>query len=241
MRIQIVNTAEELAHSAADVLSETVRAHPRAALGLPSGRTPLGMYRELARRVARGEIDFSAVRGFAIDELYGVPSAHPATNATYFRHRVDPALSLHTLVMDSGTSEWEAECARFAARIADAGGLDLAVLGIGRNGHLAFNEPGSAFDSIARRVALTRESREPYAAAFGSLEATPAFGLTLGLADLMAARSVLLIVDGAAKAGSVALALEGPVTEELPASVLQRHPDLTVILDREAAARLRTG
>ena len=238
MRIEIVD-AEQFDSTAAGVLFETVRARPGAALGLPSGRTPLGMYRELTRRVARGEIDFSAARGFAIDELYGVPSAHPATNATYFREHVDPALSLHTLVMDSATPEWENECARFVAQIADAGGLDLVVLGIGRNGHLAFNEPGSAFDSPARRVALSRESRQPYAAAFGSLEATPAFGLTLGLADLMAARSVLLLADGAAKAGPVALALEGPITEDVPASILQRHADVAVLLDREAATLLR--
>jgi glucosamine-6-phosphate deaminase len=196
------------------------------------------MYRELARRAARGEIDFTAVRAFAIDELYGVPSAHPATNASYFREHVDAALSLHTLVMDSEAPDWETECARFVAQIVEAGGLDLAVLGIGRNGHLAFNEPGSPFDSVARRVALTRESREPYAEAFGSLEATPQFGLTLGLADLMAARSVLLLADGAAKARPVALALEGPLTEDVPASVLQRHADLTVVLDRDAAAQL---
>ncbi|MEX2159215.1 MAG: glucosamine-6-phosphate deaminase [Dehalococcoidia bacterium] len=237
MRIEIVDV-EQFASAAAGVLCETVRARPQAVLGLPSGHTPTGMYRELGRRVAAGEIDVSGARGFAIDELYGVPNAHPATNATYFRERVDPALSLHKLVMDSATPDWEVECARFVSQIAEAGGLDLAVLGIGRNGHLAFNEPGSAFDSVARRVALTRASREAYAAAFGSLESTPAYGLTLGLADLMAARSVLLLAGGASKAGPVALALEGPVTEDVPASVLQRHADVTVLLDREAAANL---
>jgi glucosamine-6-phosphate deaminase len=240
MRIEIVETPEEFARRAADVLCAAVRVKPAAALGLASGRTPLGLYAELARRVRVDEADFREATAFAVDELYGVPPDHPATNAAYFRRELTPHVPLRALhVMDSETADPGAECGRFCRLIDDAGGLDLAVLGIGKNGHLAFNEPGSAFGSRARKVALEPASREPYAEQFGSLESTPASGLTLGIADLLAARRVLLLASGPDKAEAVARALQGPVTEAVPASALQQHPDLIVVLDGEAAARLR--
>jgi glucosamine-6-phosphate deaminase len=240
MRVEVVATREEFARRAADVVCATARARPRAAVGLASGKTPLGLYAELARRVRADEADLSDVTAFAIDELYGVPPDHPATNAAYFRRELAEHVPLRALhVMDSETPDPGVECARFCRLIDDAGGLDLIVAGIGTNGHLAFNEPGSPFDSRARKVALEPPSREPYVALFGSLAATPAFGLTLGIADLLAARRALLLASDTEKAEAIARVLEGPVTEALPASALQRHPDLIVVLDREAAARLR--
>jgi glucosamine-6-phosphate deaminase len=140
--------------------------------------------------------------------------------------------------MNSSALDGDAECARFARLLTQAGGLDLAILGIGRNGHLAFNEPGSAFDSRARRVRLADTTREPYIEAFGSLEATPTFGLTLGMAELLASREVLLLANGGDKASIIARALEGPVSEDVPASALQRHANVTVLLDRAAAGNL---
>jgi glucosamine-6-phosphate deaminase len=229
MQVEIAKTPREYGRRAADVVCTVA-----------SGATPLSLYAELARRGSRGEVNFSHMTGFAIDELYGVPPDHPATNATYFLRELTGRVPLRALhVMNSETDDTDAECARFQRLIEDAGGLDLVVLGIGRNGHLAFNEPGSTFDSRARKVALEPMSREPYVPFFGSLEATPAFGLTLGIADLLAARRALLLANGAEKAEAITRALQGPVTEELPASALQRHPDLIVVLDREAAARLR--
>lgn len=240
VRVTVVSNGAELARRAADVVFDAARAQPAATLGLPSGRTPLGLYDELARRVADGRTDFGSVTAFAIDELHGVPPDHPATNASYFRDRLTSRVPLRALhVMDSAAQDADAECARFARLIEDAGGLGIAVLGIGANGHVAFNEPGSRFDSRARRVALERSSRRQLAHAFGSLEATPAFGLTLGIADLLAAQAILLLAAGEEKAEVVAAALEGPETEALPASALRRHPALTVVLDRAAASLLR--
>lgn len=234
MHVEVLDEPAVLAQRAAGIVCDLVREKPNAVLGLPTGATPIGLYAGLAHRA--NESDFSNVAAFAIDELHGVPRTHPATNASYFRdHRV-PGLDVK--VLDSETADPEAECARLARGIADVGGLDLVVLGIGRNGHLAFNEPGSSFDSRSRRVALERATRETYAPRFGSLDATPAFGLTLGMVDLLAARHVLLLAIGAGKAEVVAAALEGPVTEQLPASVLQRHHDVTVLLARVAAAKL---
>jgi glucosamine-6-phosphate deaminase len=238
MRIQVGASADDLARRAADMLGAIVRGKPDAVLGLATGKTPLGLYAELSRRVAAGDIDLRGVVAFAIDELHGVPRDHPATNASYFARELSvPLAALH--IMDSEAPDPQAECDRVRELIERAGGLDLVMLGIGRNGHLAFNEPGSPFDSRARRVTLAQSTREQYVPYFGSLEQTPAFGLTLGLSDLLAARKALLLATGADKAEIVAHALEGPVSEQVPASALQRHPDATVLLDPAAAARLR--
>jgi glucosamine-6-phosphate deaminase len=239
VRIMIAASEEQFARMAADVLCEALEQRPDAAIALPSGKTPRGLYDELARRVAEGRADLSGVTAFAIDELYGVPPGHPATNASYFARHVAPRIPLRALhVMASDAPDPAAECAAFTKLIEDAGGLELAVVGIGRNGHIAFNEPGSPFDSRARLVELTEETREPYVEAFGSLEATPARGLTLGIADLRAARRVVLLALGADKAEIVSQALEGAVTDAVPASVLRRHDNLTVVLDQPAGSRL---
>jgi glucosamine-6-phosphate deaminase len=240
MRIEIAESASDLARRAADVVCEVVEERRDATMALPSGSTPLEMYDELARRASAGVADLSGATVFAVDELYAIDPSHPATNASYFRRHVSGRITLRKLhVMRSDAAEPSNECARFVSLIELAGGLDLAVLGIGVNGHVAFNEPGSPFDSRARLVDLARSSREAYMEAFGSFGATPERGLTLGIADLMAARRVLLIADGEAKAAAVATALDGPVTESVPASALQQHRDALAVLDRMAASRLR--
>lgn len=240
MQAEVTATYDALSARAADAICALVREKPHAVLALPSGATPLGMYRELARRARAGEADLSATTVFGVDELYGVPSDHPATNASYFREHLTPHIRLRALhVMDSNAPEAGDECARFAGLIVAAGGLDLAVLGIGANGHLAFNEPGSPFDSRTRLVALERSTREPYARYFGSLDATPATGLTLGIAGILDARSALLLGSGTAKAAIVARALEGPPAEGVPASAVQLHRDCAALLDRDAASQLR--
>ncbi|MGB2694616.1 MAG: glucosamine-6-phosphate deaminase [Dehalococcoidia bacterium] len=242
MRIHIADDEREFARLAADLICDVIARRPNAVLGLPSGKTPLGVYDELARRVQDSRADFSAVTVFAVDELYGLPPDHAATNAHYFRKHLADRIPLRAcLLMNSATDDPEAECARFARRIEKAGGLDLIVLGIGVNGHIAFNEPGSAFDSHARRVALDETTRAAYAGLCGSVEGAPTHGLTLGVADLLAAREALLLVTGANKASGVAQAIEAPTTETLPASALQGHPELAVVLDRAAASKLHSA
>lgn len=238
MQRDVVGRPEELAARAADLICRVIEEEPAAVLGLASGTTPIGLYAELARRAREGLVDFSHATAFAIDEFFGVPRSHPATNASYFRKHLAgvPLRALH--VLDSETRDAEEECGQLRLLIDVAGGFDLVVLGIGVNGHIAFNEPGSPFHSHARRVELAEPTRAAYAPAFGSLQATPRYGLTLGIADLMASREVLLLSAGDDKAAIVAQALEGPVTEDVPASVVQRHGRLTVVLDRAAASRL---
>lgn len=234
MRIEVLKNEVKVSRRAAAAVCAALTRKPGCVLALPSGNTPLGMYRELARRA--GDCSLAEATVFAIDELHGVPRAHPATNASYFAKYLPAVRALH--VLDGEAADADAECARFSRLIDGAGGLDLAVLGIGVNGHIAFNEPGSPFDSRARLVELARSTREPYAPRFGSFAAAPRHGLTLGIADLLAARAVLLLALGEAKAEAVARALEDPPGEDVPASALQGHPDLTVLLDRAAASQL---
>jgi glucosamine-6-phosphate deaminase len=238
MRIEIVADEVALAVRAADVICAAVRAKPDALLGLPTGATPVGTYAELARRVAAGEADFSHATVWAIDEFAGATRATPGTNSVFYRHHLN--LGQRALHCPNPSAHDPGEhIGAFADAIRRAGGLDVCVLGIGVNGHIAFNEPGSSRDARARVVDLTPASREAHAASFGSLDAVPERGMTLGVADLLEARSILALASGTGKAAIMRLAIEGPETAEVPASWLQSHADVTWVVDEAAAAELR--
>jgi glucosamine-6-phosphate deaminase len=237
MHVEILADEAELARRAADVICAAVRARPDVVLALPTGITPIHTYAEIARRVDGGDADFSGVTVFAVDEFAGVTAATPGTNTVFFRdHLTFPLAALH--VPDPCADDPGAEARAFAARIAECGGIDLCVLGIGVNGHVAFNEPGAGRDSRSRAVQLTSTSREAHAATFGSIEAVPDHGITLGIADLLDARAILALASGDHKAAIVQRAIEGPQTAGVPASWLQSHDGVTWLLDGAAAARL---
>lgn len=226
--------AARFARAALNELMALAARFARPVVGLPTGKTPVGPYGELARLAAGGRADVQSWRPFAIDEYLGSRN-HPCSNRAFFaRHWGAIPGAPPVEQFDPEARDADAEATGFAARLATIGGLDIAVVGIGMNGHLAFNEPGSARDCTARTVRLHPESRASAAACWGN--ETPTRGLTLGLAELLAARSVLLLANGADKAGIVAGALRGPVSPDCPASFLQEHPEVTVVLD-EAAAR----
>jgi glucosamine-6-phosphate deaminase len=226
--------AERFARAALDGLIALARRYAHPVVGLPTGKTPVGLYGEMGQLAAQGQADVRTWRPFAIDEYVGMPN-HPCSNRSYFSRHWNPISGAATVAQfDPEAADLEAEATAFARRLAGAGGLDIAVLGIGLNGHLAFNEPGSARNSTARIVTLHSESRASAEACWG--DDTPTRGLTLGLAELLAAPSVLLLANGAAKAGIVARALRGPISADCPASFLQEHPDVTVVLDEAAAA-----
>jgi glucosamine-6-phosphate deaminase len=205
-------------------------------IGLATGNTPLPLYAALGEAAARG-LPLGHLRPFAIDEYLTAPT-HPCANRAYFRQRwqslagAPPVEQFHPAPADPA-----AEAARFAAHLAAAGGLDIAILGIGLNGHLAFNEPGSPEEAPARAVDLAQETRA--AATCWPEDERPRRGLTLGLRELLAARQVILLASGEAKAPVVARALTGPASADCPASYLQRHPALTAVLDGPAAAGLQ--
>ncbi len=203
-------------------------------VGLATGNTPGPFYASLHREVGHGRASLADPRPFAIDEYVG-RADHPCSNREFFARHWDTipgAPAVHQFEVTA--TDLAAEAVRFAALLEAAGGLDVVVLGIGLNGHLAFNEPGSASDSVSRLTALTETTRESARPCWG--DATPTHGLTLGLAEILEARRALLLVNGAAKAAVLHRALAGPVSSECPASFLQEHPALTVVADDAAAA-----
>ena len=237
MRIEIVTDAAAVAARAADIICGAVRAKPGAVLGLPTGATPVAAYAEIARRVAAGEADLSRATVFAIDEFAGCTAETPGTNAVFFRDVVRFPLRA-VRCPDPGAGDPDAHIRSFAGEVRAAGGFDLCVLGIGETGHVAFNEPGAARDSRARCVTLTETSRRAHAANFGAIDRVPLRGMTLGIADLLEARALLVLAQGAHKAAIVHAAIDGPETPDVPASWLRGHADVTWLLDAAAASGL---
>ena len=237
MRIEVAPDDSALAIRAADAIVATVRDKPDAVIALPTGDTPIATYEELRDRIAAGNADLSRCTAYAVDEFAGVTRATPGTNSVFYRDHLDIPLRALNLP-DPAAEDPGREIRDFARAIGDAGGIDLCLLGIGANGHIAFNEPGSAIDSQARVVDLHTASREAHSANFGSPEAVPDRGMTLGIADILAARAILILASGDHKAQVVQRAIEGPQTPDIPASFLQSHDNVTWLLDPPAAARL---
>lgn len=214
-------------------------------LGLATGSSPLGLYRELAIAVAQGRADFTATQGFALDEYVGLPEGHPQSYSEVLRRVVcgPLALPLGHLHVPDGSGRDEAALDRAAIgydqAIRDAGGVDVQILGIGANGHLGFNEPGSALSSRTRVKRLSDRTRADNARFFDSPESVPTHCVTQGLGTILEARKLVLVATGSGKSAAVAAALEGPLSASCPASVLQWHADTVVVLDEAAAAGLR--
>lgn len=247
----IVTGQDDMAPRAAGVVLDrlhrraTAEPHRPPVLGLATGSSPLGLYRELAVAVADGRVDFSSAHGVALDEYVGLPPGHPQSYRSVLVREVSQHLGLpseHLAVPDGGGETLEelmAAAADFERRIAAVGGVDVQVLGIGTNGHLGFNEPGSALASRTRVKRLSDRTRSDNARFFAGIEEVPTHCVTQGLGTILEARTLLLLAAGEAKAQAVAAAVEGPLTASCPASVLQWHPDVVVVLDEAAAARLR--
>jgi glucosamine-6-phosphate deaminase len=237
MEVVISPDAEVLS---ADAIEALVRAHPAAVLGLATGSSPLPTYRRLIRRHRDGTgPSYDGVRCFLLDEYVGLPAGHPETyRETIFRELTDALGISRDRVHSPDPADLEHAGRRYEEAIVAAGGVDLQVLGIGSDGHLAFNEPGSSLASVTRIKTLTARTRADNARFFGSVDAVPRHVLTQGLGTILRARHLLLLAAGAGKADAVAAAVEGPLSASCPASVLQLHPHATVLVDEAAAGRL---
>jgi glucosamine-6-phosphate deaminase len=241
VEVIVVATAEAACLRAARLVARLVRVKPDAALALPTGSTPRGIYAELVRQHRAEGLSFARVTAFNLDEYVGIPADHPGS----FRHALREALYRHVELPperahapDGEAADLPAACARYEAAIAAAGGLDLALLGLGIDGHIAFNEPTSSFGSRTRLKTLADETRAANQAAFGAAP-VPRHALTVGIATILEARRCLLVAFGASKAAAVAKMVEGPLAALVPASALQLHPHATVIVDEAAAEGLR--
>lgn len=241
MEIVIVRDADAVGQVCADLIRGVVKVNARAVLGLATGSSPATTYRALAGMVGQGELDLSTVSGFALDEYVGVPADHPASYASVIRTevveplRMDPSL---VRVPDGRSADLKNASALYEQQIADAGGVDLQILGIGRNGHIGFNEPTSSFGSRTRIKTLTEATRRDNARFFASPSEVPTHCLTQGLGTIGDARHVVLVAHGEEKAAAIAAAVEGALTSMVPASALQLFPNATVIVDEAAAALL---
>jgi glucosamine-6-phosphate deaminase len=238
MRVLVTPDYESLSQTAADLVIKAIRAKPTLRIGLPTGNTPLGFYEELMKKHRAGSVDFSQVTTFNLDEFLHLPQDHPQSYHTYMRqHLFDhvnvPPQNIHIPNGSPGVDA-NAESERYEEAIRKGGGIDLLVVGIGSNGHIAFNEPGAAFNSRTRAVDLAPETIANAQQQFGG-EPAPRQAITMGIGTMLDARRIVLLAAGAAKAAVVERALRGPASESTPASALQLHKEVLAILDEAAS------
>jgi len=242
MEVVILNGSKQIGKLAADAIEELLRRKPNAVLGLATGSSPLPVYDELAARHERDGLDFSRASGFALDEYVGLPAGHPESYREVIRREFTNRVNIapeNVHGPDGTATDILAACRAYEESITAAGGIDLQLLGVGTDGHIGFNEPGSSFASRTRIKSLIEQTRRDNARFFNSLAEVPHHVLTQGLGTIMDARHVILVATGAQKAQAVREFVEGPVSAICPASVLQFHPHATVLLDEAAASALK--
>ncbi|MFH0965122.1 MAG: glucosamine-6-phosphate deaminase [Planctomycetota bacterium] len=242
MEVVVKKTYEEVSKLGARIIAEVIQRKPRAVLGLATGSTPVGTYKELIRMNKAGELDFSQVVTFNLDEYVGIPPDHPESYRRFMNEQLFDHINIrkdNTYVPDGLARDIDASCELYEQRIAEHGGVDLQLLGIGHNGHIGFDEPGSSFGSRTRVKTLTQRTREANARFFdGDLAKVPKYAITMGIGTILDARQVLLIANGEGKARAIAATVEGPLTGFVPATVVQLHRRATIVIDREAASKL---
>lgn len=237
MEVCVLDTAREVSIQVADLIAERARSEPRGVFGLPSGKTPLPVY----ERIRTLGLALGRCRIAMLDEYVGLDHDDDRSFLRYLHHHVIEPLGIpqgNLLVLDGAASDLDAECRRYDALL-DRIGVDLQLLGIGGNGHIAFNEPGSAHDSRTRVVELSEATRLDNSAAFESLDHVPTHALTQGIGTILQAKRIVIAATGAHKAAAVAAMVDGPPTARVPASFLQIHEDVTVVVDSDAGSRLR--
>lgn len=240
-KITVVSNYDAMSRRAADIVAETARKHPTAAMTVPTGSTPAGMYKDLVGRIQDGTLDFSQVQVFCLDDYVGrTPEDEASLTKLLIRDFLTPAgienANVHFIPTMADDPHAAAE--QYEQGIAEAGGLALAVVGLGPNGHIAFNEPGSGPEARTRVIELTQESRDQNAAYYDGAE-IPTHAITMGLGTILGAKRIVMIVSGKNKAGIVRDVLEGPMTSDVPGSWLRLAGDrLEVVLDEDAASGL---
>jgi glucosamine-6-phosphate deaminase len=244
VKIRVFGSSQGAAHALAREVARSVARNPRLVLGLPTGRTPIPLYRELVALCRARQVDFSAATTFNLDEFVGVAPTDPGSYRAFMRRHLFDHVNLparRTHMLDGSAADPAAECARFERAIARAGGIDLMVLGLGRNGHIGFNEPGPWLVADTHLTALRPSTRRANAFLFGQRPAgVPRHALSMGMGTILRARRIVLLVTGRAKARSLERAIHGRITPLVPASFLQLHRDVEVWLDAAASLTSRS-
>lgn len=239
MKCRQFPTETELAAALARMLVDTMAQLPEVVIGLPTGRTPLALYSELIRLTRQEEVDWADVRTFNLDEFVGLGGGDPGSYRTFMQERLFAHVNIRAAnigFLDGRAPDLERECERYERAIVDAGGMDVLVLGIGANGHIGFNEPADGLIAHTHRVSLVEPTRAANALWFGGdVSRVPREALTMGMATILGARAIVLIATGEAKEEAVSAMLYGSVTTRVPASFLQLHPQVSVMLDEPAA------
>lgn len=238
MNIIKVKNYKELSMQAAGIVAAQISRKKNTVLGLPTGQTPLGMYQELVKRFRKGEIDFSQVITFNLDEYYGLSPEHPQSYNYYMWQTFFNNINIkkeNVFIPDGVTKDVQKECRYYESLIEKKGGIDLQFLGIGDNGHIGFNEPATALNSKTHLVNLSQATIEANSRFFNDIEDVPRKALTMGMGTIMKAKQIILLASGMKKAPAIAKTINGKVSTEVPASLLQLHRDVTIIVDKDAA------
>ena len=239
MRLIKAKDYQEASRQVANIISAQVILRADSVLGLATGSSPIGAYRQLIEWYNKGDVDFSRVRSVNLDEYVGLAPSHEQSYAYFMHHNFFDFINIkpeNVHLPDGLDPDAEGQGEKYDALIRSLGGVDLQLLGIGRDGHIGFNEPCGEFVKGTHCVELTQDTREANARFFGSIDLVPKTAYTMGILDIMQARRVLMIASGSSKAAILKDAFWGPVTPQIPASILQLHPDFTLVADEEALA-----
>ncbi|MCD8220915.1 MAG: glucosamine-6-phosphate deaminase [Clostridiales bacterium] len=240
MRIIRAKDYQDMSRKAANIISAQIIMKPDCVLGLATGSTPIGIYRQLIEWYEKGDLDFADVTTVNLDEYKGLSPENEQSYAYFMHHRLFDHVNINpqrTHLPDGTNPDADGECARYEALLQSVGGIDLQLLGLGNNGHIGFNEPDTAFEKETHCINLLEQTIEANKRFFDSIDEVPKQAYTMGIRTIMMAKKILLVVNGEGKADILKEALYGPVTPHVPASILQMHPDVTVVADEAALSR----
>ncbi|SHK36950.1 glucosamine-6-phosphate deaminase [Paramaledivibacter caminithermalis] len=241
MRIICIDNYEDMSRKAAHIVSSQLILKPNSVLGLATGSTPLGMYKQLIKSYNDGLIDFQKVTTFNLDEYYGLDRKNQQSYFYYMYENLFKHINIdikRVNIPNGMAKDIEKECLDYEKSIRNCGGIDLQVLGIGRNGHIGFNEPDIRFEALTHMVKLDKQTIEDNSRFFNSIEKVPTKAISMGIKTIMHAKKVILLASGKEKAEAIEEAIYGKITPKLPASVLQLHPDVIFVIDKAAASKL---
>ena len=241
MKIYMTEDYQTMSRKAANILSAQIILKPNSVLGLATGSTPIGMYKQLVIWYEKGDLDFAQIKTVNLDEYVGLEPTHEQSYRYFMQNNLFDHVNINpanTNVPDGLVADPQAECDWYNQVIRKLGGIDIQVLGMGHNGHIGFNEPGEAFELETHVVNLKEETISANSRFFASRDDVPRQAMTMGIKSIMMAKKILLMASGEGKAEALRLALTGPVTPEVPASILQLHPYVTLVADKAAASKL---
>lgn len=241
MNVIVVENYEEMSKKAASIIASCVVLKPECVLGLATGSTPLGTYKELIEAYNEGNVDFSKAYSFNLDEYYGISEENDQSYNYYMNENLFKHINIkkeNTHVPSGKVEDVQSVCEEYDEMIKEHGGIDVQLLGIGQNGHIGFNEPNEKFVARTHVVSLKEDTIEANSRFFDTIEDVPKKAVSMGIKTIMKAKKIVLLASGANKADAIFDTVKGDITPEVPASVLQLHPDVTIIIDKEAASRL---